>query len=237
MILYFWYGMNLMNDFVGLFFPKVCLNCGNSLFRQEKIVCTKCFIHFPETGFINHNDNPVSRMFWGRIPVEAATALYYYRKKGTIQKLIRLLKYKGHREVGVFFGHLLGAAIVENSDFHQIETILPVPLHPKKLKIRGYNQAALIAEGMSEVLERPVEKNALIRKKATDTQTKKTRYTRWENVSDIFQINPAIEIFPKHILIVDDVITTGATMEACLQAFSPLSETKLYAAAVAFSEK
>jgi ComF family protein len=226
-----------MNDFVGLFFPKVCLICGNSLFRHEKVVCTKCFLHFPETGFQIHHENPVSRLLWGRIPMEAATALYYYRKKGSIQKLIRLLKYNGHREVGLFLGHLLGDAIGDDSRFHKIETIIPVPLHPKKLKVRGYNQAALIAEGMSEVLKIPVESNALIRKRATATQTKKTRYTRWENVSDIFQINPEIKSMSKHILIVDDVITTGATMEACLQELSSFMETKLYAAAVAFSEK
>jgi ComF family protein len=194
-------------------------------------------MHFPETGFQKHPDNPVSRILWGRIPIEGATALYYYRKKGSIQKLIRLLKYKGHREVGIFLGHLLGNAIAGDPKFRKIETIFPVPLHPKKMKIRGYNQAALIAEGMGEILERPVEYNALIRKKATSTQTKKSRYTRWENVEDIFQLNPAMKEVPKHVLIVDDVITTGATMEACLQVLSPLREIKLYAAAIAFSEK
>ena len=132
--------MNLIHDFAGLFFPEVCYSCGNSLFKGEKIVCTRCFLHLPETKFHKDPDNPVSQVFWGRIPLQAATSLYYYKKGGSVQNLIHQLKYNGHKEIGIYLGTILGSEINHIDQFKDIDCILPVPLHRKKLKTNTTSQ-------------------------------------------------------------------------------------------------
>lgn len=226
-----------MTDFVGLLFPNVCYVCGNSLFKNEQIVCTRCFLHFPETNFHDDPDNPVSRVFWGRIPVNAATALYYYRKGGSVQKLIHKMKYNGHKEIGAYFGNLLGSVIMNIPAFSNIDCILPIPLHPRKIKKRGFNQAEIIAMGIKEILNIEIDRDSVYRKLESDTQTKKSRYSRWENVSEIFTLIPDNKLSGKHVLLVDDVITTGATMEACLQTLQKVEDIKLSVVSVAFAHK
>lgn len=229
--------MNLIRDFAGLFFPEVCFGCGNTLYRNEKVVCTRCTLHLPETRFHKDPDNPVSRVFWGRVPLQAATALYYYKKGGSVQNLIHQMKYKGHREIGIHLGTILGAEIRSVEQFGDIDCIMPVPLHRRKLKKRGFNQAELIARGVGQVLETEVDCKTLYRQTASETQTKKSRYTRWENVSDIFKLTNGHDLRGKHILVIDDVITTGATMEACLQTLLKIEDVRLSVAAVAFASK
>lgn len=229
--------MNLISDFAGLFFPDVCHICGNSLFKNEQIVCTPCYIHFPETNFHDDMKNPVARVFWGRVPLEAATALYYYRKGGSVQKLIHLMKYNGHKDIGIYFGNLIGSVISETSLFDNIDCVLPIPLHRKKLQKRGFNQAELIAKGINEVLNLTIDTHSVIRNWASDTQTKKSRYTRWENVGNIFKLQTEENIIGKHILVVDDVITTGATMEACLNVLLQIKNIKLSVVSVAFAHQ
>ena len=229
--------MSLFKDFAGLFFPEVCFNCGNSLFRNEKVVCTRCALHLPETNFHRDPDNPVARVFWGRIYLQAATALYYYRKGGAVQKLIHRMKYDGHKEIGLYLGKLLGAEISKSPLFTDIDIIVPVPLHFRKQKKRGFNQAELIAEGIAEVTRIRINTKAVFREVPTDTQTKKSRYKRWDNVSEIFKLRDGHNLDGKHILVVDDVITTGATMEACLQALGAAPGTRLSAVSIAFAHK
>ena len=229
--------MNLIKDFVGLLFPAVCYNCGNSLLKNEKIVCTRCSLHLPETNFSSDPDNPVARVFWGRVQLHAATALYFFRKGGAIQKLIHHMKYNGCKEIGIYLGNVLGSEIRCIPGLDKIDCIIPIPLHKKKLKKRGFNQAALIAEGVGQVIGVEVNSTSVYRGVPTDTQTKKSRYRRWENVSDIFEISDEQKLMGKHVLVVDDVITTGSTMEACLQTLHRVPGIQLSIAAVAFAQK
>lgn len=227
--------MNLIKDFLGLLFPEACFICGKSLFKNESTVCTPCFVHLPETHFHSDPDNPASRIFWGRVPFESVTALYYFRKGGSAQQLIHKMKYQGHQEIGYFLGHLLGSAIQESAQFQAIDVVLPVPLHIKKRRQRGFNQAELIARGVGEVLGLKPDLHAVFRKKSTGTQTKRSRYNRWENVDGIFELSPSSNLAGKHVLIIDDVITTGATLEALAGTLFREKDIRLSAAAAAFS--
>ena len=227
--------MSLLEDFISLFFPRTCYVCGASLFKQELVVCTKCISHLPETNFHRHRDNPVSRVFWGRVPLQHAVSLYYYKKGGSVQQLIHQLKYKGHQEIGLFLGNYFGELLRKKEDFQEIQKIIPIPLHIKKLKKRGFNQAELFARGLAEAMNREVDVESVVRQIPTSTQTKKSRYKRWENVSDIFMVRYPERLAGKHLLLVDDVITTGATMEACLQTMLQVPDVKLSVASIAFA--
>jgi ComF family protein len=229
--------MNLIKDFAGLFFPDVCHSCGNSLYQNEKVLCTRCSLHMPETNFHSDPDNPVARVFWGRVRVRAATALFFYKKGGAVQQLIHQLKYRGQKEIGIHLGKLLGSEIKHQPSFDGIDCIVPIPLHRKKKKMRGFNQAELIGLGVSQALEIPMNVKTVIRQIASDTQTRKGRYNRWENVSEIFLVKDDTALQDKHVLVVDDVITTGATMEACLQALSRVPGITLSVACIAFASR
>ncbi len=205
----------MVKSFISLFYPNICFTCNNALLYNEKIICTKCILQLPKTNFHKEKDNPVNTLFWGRINIEAATALYFYNKKIKIQKLLHNLKYKNKPEIGVFLGKLLGNEIKDISPYNNCDIIIPVPLHKKRIKTRGYNQSAMIAQGLSEVLKIEYNDNILKRTVYTKTQTYKNKEKRWLNVKDAFNFNEKINIEGKNILLVDDVITTGATLEAC----------------------
>lgn len=227
--------MNLLEDFIALIFPVTCPVCGNSLFKNEKVVCTKCYSHLPETGFHKHPDNPVSKVFWGRVPLESATSFFFYKKGGSVQQLIHEMKYRGHKEIGVYLGEVYGAQLRGEDHFRDIKLIIPIPLHPKKQKKRGFNQAALFGRGLANSLNIELDTKSVVRVVETSTQTKKSRYKRWENVSEIFQVKDKEKLRGQHVLLVDDVITTGATMEACLQTLMKVPEIKLSVASIAFA--
>lgn len=227
--------MNLLTDFWGLLFPEVCKICGNTLFTNEEFVCTKCFLHLPETHFNSAIDNPVTRIFWGRVPLKTGTARYFYRKDGAAQKLIHLLKYQGHKDIGLFLGNQLGASISDSSEFNSVDVIIPIPLHHKKFRRRGFNQSELIAEGIREITNIEIDTKAVFRAASSETQTKRSAYKRWENVSGIFKLADDNNLRNKHVLVVDDVITTGSTMEACLNALMPIEGISLSVAAIAYS--
>ncbi len=229
--------MNLIRDFLGLFFPDICYSCGNSLYSNENVICTRCSLHMPETNFHSDPENPVARVFWGRVQLEAATALYFYKKGGAVQKLIHQLKYQGHQEIGIYLGNLLGSEMKHQGRYQTADCIVPIPLHRRKKKKRGFNQAELIGRGISQAMGIPVDTASVIRRTPTDTQTKKARYTRWENVSEIFEVADPSALEGNHIVVVDDVITTGATMEACLQALSSVPGITLSVATVAFASR
>jgi ComF family protein len=227
--------MNLLEDFIALFFPVTCAICGKSLFKNEAVICTPCFSHLPETNYHKQKENPVSRVFWGRVPVETGTALYFYKKGGSVQKLIHEMKYRGHKEIGTFLGKMYGTQLAEIEHFQSLDAIIPIPLHKKKLKKRGFNQAALFGQGLAEALKIEMDTRHVVRRVETATQTKKARYKRWENVSEIFHIDDPLALEGKHILLVDDVITTGATMEACLQTLIKVPGIRLSVASIAFA--
>jgi ComF family protein len=227
--------MNLMDDFFSLLFPRTCFACGNSLFKNEKVVCLSCLYHLPKTNFHKDKDNPASKTFWGRVNLEAATAMYFYKKGGKVQQLIHQLKYKGHQEIGIYLGELYGTELRACDIFNSIDLIVPIPLHPRKLKKRGFNQAEQFAKGLGKTMGVEVDSRSLIRNIDTYTQTKKSRYKRWENVSDIFFLRNPEKFGGKHILVVDDVITTGATMEACALTIKKLEDVKVSVASMAYA--
>lgn len=207
--------LNWIDALIGLLYPSVCAACGKSLFKWEKLVCTHCRSMLPKTGYELNEDNPLARNFYGKVRLKAVTACFFFSKEGKVQHLIHELKYKGNSDAGVFLGQELGKTIKEAPLFQGIDYLIPVPLHPKREKKRGYNQSMMIAQGISEVTGIPVGKDFLIRSVNTATQTHKSKEERWKNVKDIFELRHAKQLEGKYILLVDDVLTTGATLEAC----------------------
>ena len=204
-----------LDALIGLFYPSVCAACGCSLYRWEKIVCTRCRSLLPKTGYESNEDNPLARMFYGRVRLKAVTACFFFSKEGKVQHLIHELKYKGNADAGVFLGRELGKSIKEAPLFLGVDYLIPVPLHPKREKERGYNQSLMIAQGILEVTGIPIGEKFLVRSVNTATQTHKSKEERWKNVKDIFEVQHPEQLEGKYVLLVDDVLTTGATLEAC----------------------
>ena len=230
------YLQRLASDVVALLFPNLCNGCGLSLFPGEKAICTYCLYDLPYTDFHSNPHNRVAKQLWSRLPFEAAMAMLYFKKGTKIQNLIHNLKYNGKTEVGHQLGNLLGEKLLLSEHYKAIDYIIPVPLHPKKERTRGYNQSLYIAEGIAEVLGASVRKNLLIRKKITDTQTRKSRFIRYENMLSVFELFKAEQLQHKHVLLVDDVVTTGATIEACGHALHTGGIKKLSIACIAFTQ-
>lgn len=223
-------------DLINLLFPELCNGCGKLLYRGEEQICTKCRYDLPYTDFHLYKDNLVAKQLWGRLELNAAMAMFYFKKNTKVQNLIHSLKYDGKTEVGTFLGKLL-AQQLKNSEFYQgVDLVIPVPLHLKKFRTRGYNQSEYIAIGLAEELGTLSSSKNLVRNKATESQTKKNRYTRFENMQNVFELKNEVDLKDKHILLIDDVITTGATLEACGNVLLAGGITKLSIAAIAFSE-
>ena len=223
-------------DLVGLLFPNLCNACGTSLFRGEHLVCVNCLHHLPYTDYHLHFENRVAKQLWGRMEFEAATAMLYFRKGASIQNLMHNLKYNQRTDVGLLLGRLLGDKLLESALYKGIDFIVPVPLHAKRLKTRGYNQSTFIAMGVAEKLGATVNEDLLQRTTYTDSQTKKNRYNRYENMKDVFSVKNSESLLNKHVLLVDDVITTGATIEACANALTKGGAVKISIATLAFAD-
>ena len=198
-----------------LVYPKLCAGCGTDLLGDDQLVCIDCLESLPLTNFHLHEGNPVEKIFRGRLDLVSASAYMYFAKRSSMQNILHHLKYKGNREVGYYFGRKMGRTLRESKRYDDVDGLIPLPLYHTKEKIRGYNQATVICEGMSETMNIPVLKNVVKRKVATDTQTRKTRMQRWENIDGKFVLEEDENIAGKHLLLVDDVLTTGATLEAC----------------------
>ncbi|MCL2041435.1 MAG: ComF family protein [Bacteroidales bacterium] len=229
--------MSLFEDFISLFFPRLCYACDDALRKNEEVLCSICLNHLPKTDFHLKEENSVAKLFWGRAHLHAATAYYYFHKGDKVQHLIHQLKYKNAREIGVFIGEQMGIELKDASAFSSVDIIVPVPLHPKKQKLRGYNQSEMFGLGLSRGLRKPMKTNILYRKQFTETQTKKTRSERWENVENVFAVHNPEEFTGKHLLLVDDVITTGSTLEACIHALETIPQAKISIAAMATALK
>ncbi|WP_158798437.1 ComF family protein [Pedobacter sp. L105] len=223
-------------DFISLLFPDLCNACGTQLFHGEEQICTKCLHDLPYTDFHLYADNAVAKLFWGRIACHAAMAMLYFRKGSRVQNLIHRLKYNDQIKLGFVLGSLLGEKLAQSDLYLQADLIIPVPLHPRKERSRGYNQALQIALGVADKLRLPVPASLLVRNKATSTQTKKNRYSRFENMKAVFSVTDPASLSNKHVLLVDDVITTGATLEACAQVLLDAGVAKLSIVALAFAE-
>lgn len=207
----------MFNDFFNLIFPRLCAACDGALHKEEQVICNSCQISLPKTNYHLDRKNDLNKIFWGRVDVEMIAAYYHFTKKSKVQKLLHQLKYKNNKRVGEMIGLLYGFDLKEVNSFSQIDLIIPVPLHPKKMKKRGYNQSEWFANGLAKSMKIDVNTDVLYRKVDSQTQTKKSRFNRWENVGDIFGVKNEMKIKGKSILLVDDVVTTGATLEACAQ--------------------
>lgn len=209
--------LELASDFISLFYPNYCLGCSVALYKGEEILCTRCIRELPRTGYIQHHNNPIFLRLAGRLPIRMATAFLTFRKTGITQHLLHQLKYNNHPEVGIRLGKLMGKELRDAGYGNRLDLIVPVPLHESRRRKRGYNQSAKIAEGICSVMEVPWSESISSRIVSTTTQTRKTRVERWENVKDAFRVNQPDQIAGKRILLLDDVMTTGATLEACGQ--------------------
>jgi ComF family protein len=223
----------LWDDFLSLLFPRLCYACGNHLLRNEYLICTECYILIPRTNYHLEQDNPVARLFWGRCTIEKAAAFSFYNRDSRIRKLIHNLKYKGIKDIGFELGKIYGLALVKSGFTGDIDLIIPVPLHPSKERVRGFNQSLLICEGISDATGLPVDSKSLGRSSKTSTQTKKSRYERWKNVEGMFSIEDQAGITGKHILLIDDVITTGSTIESCVAELLKAEGVRVSVAALA----
>lgn len=228
------YLYDLWDDVISLLFPRLCHGCGNQLLRNENVICTECYVLIPRTNYHLIPDNPVEKLFWGRCPVERAAAFSYYNRDSRIRRMIHHLKYRGAVETGLELGRIYGNSLTKSLFISGIDVIVPVPLHPSKERQRGYNQSELISRGISEATGLPVDTEILKRITVTSTQTRKSRYDRWINVNDIFRVIDDKKIEGKHVLIVDDVITTGSTIEACATEILKAKNTRVSVAALAF---
>ena len=220
--------------FTGLFFPTICPACKFRM-SDELLLCLNCESHLPETNFHLDVKNAIAKNFWGRVPIEAATALYYYNKGSKVQNLIHQVKYKGNQKLGFFLGQKLGNVLNNSANFNQIDLIVPVPLHPKKFKKRGFNQSSCIANGISAAIYKPVVESSVIRTIFTNTQTRKNRINRWNNVKNVFEVVDVEILTDKNILVVDDVITTGSTLDALIQKMQQQVTAKFYVASLAYA--
>lgn len=205
----------MFHDFVNLFYPRVCHICDELLVKGEYVICLKCLHELPVTNYHLYNENPVKKVFYGRVPIENATALLLFHKKGSVQKLIHRLKYKGHREIGIYLGKWAGTEMAAAENFKDIDLVIPVPLHRKKLRSRGFNQVEGFGKEIASALGIPYMDDTLLKKSFSTTQTLKERLSRWGNIEETFFLLHPKAIENKHILLVDDLITTGATLEAC----------------------
>lgn len=236
------YTLTLMNlrayltDFIALIFPDLCHACGESLVSGEELICTQCIYDLPYTNFHQQADNIVTRQFWGKVKLDATYALLYFNKGGKTQQLIHALKYKNTPLIGNKLGNMAGAQMLQTDHLKTFDAVIPVPLHKSKLRKRGYNQSAGFAEGLAQTLQSEMVADNLIRKVATATQTKKSRFERAANMQDVFAVaNPAL-LENKRVLLVDDVVTTGATLEACATVLLAVPGLKLSIATIAYAE-
>ena len=226
----------IKNSLLHLFFPNVCAGCGSDLISDSTVLCLKCTDAMPETNFEFHAHNPVEKKFWGRLPLGGASAQYYFTRESLMQRLMHQFKYRGNKELGLQLGRMMGDSLKRSGRF-QIDALIPLPLFASKEKRRGFNQATILCEGIAENMNVPVFKNVVARTQYTDTQTKKGRIERWQNMEGKFILAKPEAITGKHILLVDDVVTTGATLEACGAELVKAGNVKLSIATLCYAAR
>ena len=205
-----------LTSLLRLFYPHYCAVCGARLQDNEEALCSECLSDLPRTPYLLSNGHLVERLFWGKFPLGRAAAFFYYRPGDSYAEVIHLLKYKGRSDLGCAMGRIMAKELTVQGFFEGVDVLIPVPLHEKRLKQRGYNQSERIAAGISEQTGIPVWPAAVRRVKYTETQTQKTAQERFENMKDVFKLNmSAAELQDKHVMLIDDVLTTSATLTAC----------------------
>ena len=225
----------MIKPLINLFFPKVCYACHNLLDDNEDTICIDCRHNLPVTNFHFNNNDAVKKVLYGRAKIENGTALFRFEKKGIVQQLIHNLKYKEHETIGLFLGNWLGNELKTLKAYENIDVVIPVPLHKKKLKKRGFNQVAKFGQQIAKALDSNYKDDVLVKITNTKSQTNKSRFTRWTNTDELFALKNIETINDKHILLVDDIITTGATLEACINILQNAKNTKISIATMAIA--
>lgn len=228
---------NAFQSLTNLFFPRLCTGCGNDLYGAEEVLCVRCVDELPVTNFHLHANNPVERIFWGRLPLVTASSYLYFTKDSLLQHLLHAFKYNGNKDIGLYFGRCMGKSFLRSNRYSLIDGLIPLPLHPRKENKRGYNQAAILCQGIADVMQIPILKNAIVRTTATETQTHKSRIGRWQNMEGKFSLNEQHTLTNKHVLLVDDVVTTGATLESCGLRLLEIDGLRLSIATLAYTTK
>jgi ComF family protein len=228
---------NYLNAFLHLLYPQICFGCGTDQIDNATPLCQQCIQDLPFTDFFSITENPIEKIFWGRADIENAGALLFFTKESLVQTLITQLKYHHNKKVGILFGKLMGEAIAVEEKFKQIDLIIPVPISASKINSRGFNQSEVIAIGMQQVWHRPMLKDVLIKKSWSNSQTKKNRKARLQQLPDLFFLQKPTSIEGKHILLVDDVLTTGATLEAAVASLMTGSPASVSVAVAAYTLK
>ncbi|MGZ4089152.1 MAG: ComF family protein [Bacteroidia bacterium] len=229
--------MTLIYDFMSLIYPRRCEACSNLLFKHETFICNFCSVNLPKSNYHKYPGNELEQVFAGRIPFEGVYSFYVFEKSGKVQRLLHHIKYQEQKELAVFLGTQYTKELLKDNFGFNFDVIIPIPLHENKLKQRGYNQSECFAKGLSQAGKVTLDTNSMIRVTETATQTRRKKYARWENVEGIFQLTSDEHLKGKHILIVDDVITTGATIEAAWEALKNVEGIKVSVAAIAFAAR
>ncbi|GLB50753.1 ComF family protein [Neptunitalea lumnitzerae] len=227
--------LQAIKNITNIFFPKTCPGCNNYLDLSQHTLCLDCRHTLGITNFHEDTENILARTLYGKCSIENATAMFIFKKESTVQHLIHNLKYKGQQQVGTVLGAWYGDLLKDVHRFKNIDAIVPVPLHPRRKRQRGYNQVTTFAKELSFALKIPLEEDILIRTRYTKTQTFKNRLLR-QYKKEVFDVHPNNFRTPKHILLVDDVITTGATIISCVKVLQKIPNVKVSVAAIAFTE-
>lgn len=225
-----------MKNLLNLIFPKVCEACDSFLSDNERIICTTCRHQLPVTNFHFTQDDTVKKILYGRVPLNHGTSLLHFAKGGLVQKLIHNLKYRGHEDIGTFLGQWLGEELLESPGFKDIDLVVPVPLHPRKLRRRGYNQVHKFGVAIAQALQVPFETQLLKKRFTTKTQALKSRIGRYDDSGAKFYMEESSAYHNLHLLLVDDIITTGSTIENCYQVLQAIPNVKLSIATMAIAE-
>lgn len=228
--------VKFIKDLFAVFYPEICLCCSEPISDHSRGICVSCRHDLPFTDYTNHTANKVEKSFYGRIPLEEATALLHFQKKGSVQQLMHNLKYRNKQEVGTILGIWMAEAIKLSNRFKDLDGIVPVPLHKNRLKKRGYNQLTFFGKTLAKELDVPYTADHLIRIEASKTQTRKFRLERWSNVTTKFYVKNPAQLEGKHLLLIDDIITTGATVEACFRAFEHVKNFKMSLATMSYTK-
>lgn len=226
---------SISRDFFSLLYPPACAACSSVLLNQENHICTACLYNMARTNFHLDPDNSMAQLFWGRVKIENAAALYFFEKGSKCRKILHQIKYRGKKNLARYLGEIYGNDLLRSGQLTDVDILIPVPLHASKLKRRGFNQSEWFAGGLADILGKPLITKVLVRFLGTGTQTSKSRPERWENVKNSFRVRYPDIVEGKHILLVDDVVTTGATLEACAAALLKNSDVRVSILTMAFA--
>lgn len=226
----------IKNSLLHILFPRVCTGCGNDMINGNTLLCLKCLHAMPETGFELHNANPIEKKFWGRLQVSAATSQFYFTRESLMQRLMHEFKYRGNKDLGLQLGRMIGDTIKRSGRF-RVDALLPLPLFESRERRRGFNQSLVLCEGMAQQMNIPIARNAMVRSSDTETQTRKGRIDRWLNMEGKFIVKDPAAVAGRHLLLVDDVVTTGATLEACGAEILKMPDTRLSIATLCYAAR